>query len=99
MEEDRALTKVKIDEKIIKQINTDAPVGRQINTDLLHADLTFNIRGAIFEVANKYGKGFKEIIYQAALVEEFTKRNIPFEEQKRITVYSIDTGKPLGYYT
>lgn len=71
---------------------------KQINTELLHEDLTFQIRGAIFEVANKYGKGFKESIYQAALAEEFARRNIPYEPQKRIMVYSLDTGKPLGYY-
>ncbi len=76
-------------------MNTDR---KQINTELLHEDLTYQIRSAIFEIANKYGKGFKESIYQAALAEEFAKRSIPFESQKRITVYSLDTGKPLGYY-
>ncbi len=78
-------------------MNTDT---KRIDTDskLLHADLTYQIRGAIYEVANKYGKGLKEQIYQRALAEEFQKRGIPFEEQKRLVITSQDTGKPLGVY-
>ena len=78
-----------------KQINTD----NQPKPELIHEDLTYKIRGAIFNVANKYGKGLKEQIYQRALAEEFSKSSIKFEEQKRITIYSLETGKPLGYYT
>ena len=78
-----------------KLINTDA----QIKPQLIYEDLTYKIRGAIFNVSNKYGKGLKEQIYQRALAEEFTKLGIEFEEQKRITIYSLETGKPLGYYT
>ncbi|TSC95007.1 MAG: hypothetical protein CEN87_19 [Parcubacteria group bacterium Licking1014_1] len=68
------------------------------NKNLLEADLCYKIQGAIFNVVNKYGKGFKENIYQKALVEEFIKQNISFEQQKRINIYSLDTGKPLGVY-
>lgn len=68
------------------------------NKNLLYPELSYQIQGAIFAVANKYGKGFKESIYQKALVEEFTKRKIPFEPQKRIKIYSIDSGKALGSY-
>lgn len=76
-------------------MNTDT---KQINTDLLFGDLTYKIRGAIFTVSNKYGKGLKEIIYQKALAEEFEKLKIKFEQQKRINIYSIDTGKVLGTF-
>ena len=69
------------------------------NTDnFLERDLSYKLRGAIYEVANKYGTGLKEQIYQKALAEEFIKQNIPFEQQKRINIYSIDTGKSLGVY-
>jgi len=68
------------------------------NKNLLYPDLSYQLQGAVFEVSNKYGKGLKENIYQNALVEEFTKRNIKFEEQKRINIHSIDTGKVLGTY-
>ena len=52
-------------------MNTDQ--NQLINTDaskkgeLIFEDLTYKIRGAIFNVANKYGKGLKEQIYQKAL--------------------------------
>jgi GxxExxY protein len=51
------------------------------------------------EVFNKYGKGFKEMIYQNALAEEFTHLGIKFEKEKRVEIYSVDSGKSLGYYT
>jgi GxxExxY protein len=50
-------------------------------------------------VANKYGKGLKENIYQNALAEEFTKTGLKFEKEKRIPISSIETGKLLGHYT
>ena len=68
------------------------------NTDLLYEELSYKVRGAVMEVSKKYGKGLKEIIYQKALAEEFTKNNILFEEQKRIVIFSIETGKQLGTY-
>lgn len=68
------------------------------NKNLLYPELSYQIQGAVFEVANKYGKGLKENIYQKALAEEFTKRDIRFEEQKRINIHSLETGKILGTY-
>ena len=69
------------------------------NTDnFLERNLSYKLRGAIYNVANKYGTGLKEQIYQKALAEELTKQNIPFEQQKRINIYSLDTGKSLGVY-
>ncbi|MFA6552214.1 MAG: GxxExxY protein [Candidatus Paceibacterota bacterium] len=65
---------------------------------LLYEELSYKIRGAFFSVANTYGKGLKEIIYQKALAEEFEKLNIPFEREKRINIYSVKTGKLLGTY-
>jgi GxxExxY protein len=67
-------------------------------TTLLHEELSYQVRGAIFNVANKYGKGLKESIYQKALAEELTKQDIKYEEQKRINIYSVDSGKVLGTY-
>ena len=67
-------------------------------TRLLEEDLCYKIRGAIYSVANKYGKGLKEKIYQKALAEELNKLGLKFEQQKRISIYSLDTGKQLGVY-
>jgi GxxExxY protein len=64
---------------------------KQNNTELLHEDLSYKIRGAILNVSKKYGKGFKELIYQKALAKEFTRMGLNFEQQKRITIYSVDT--------
>ncbi len=68
------------------------------NKNLLYPDISYVIQGAIFAVANKYGRGLKEGIYQKALAEQLTKQNIPYEEQKRIKIYSLDSGKVLGTY-
>jgi len=37
-------------------------------------------------------------IYENALAEEFEKEKIKFENQKRINICSIETGKRLGAY-
>ena len=66
--------------------------------ELLEEDLSYKVRGCIYNIANKYGKGLKEIIYQKALAEEFDKNNIKYEQQKRIDIYSIETGKKLGTF-
>jgi len=71
----------------------------QDNKKLLEAELCYKIRGAVFNMANKYGKGLKEQIYQKALEEEFIKQGLKFESQKRINIYSLDTDKLLGFYT
>lgn len=65
---------------------------------LLEPELSYKIQGCLFEVANKYGKGLKESIYQKALEEEFQKQKLKFESQKRINIYSLETGKKLGVY-
>lgn len=64
----------------------------------LEEELTYNIRGAVYEVAKKYGSGLKEKVYECALAEEFEKRDLSFERQKRINLYSVDTKKILGVY-
>jgi GxxExxY protein len=76
----------------------DTEADKQMNTDLLHRELSYKVRGAIMNVANKYGKGLKEEIYQKALAEEFATLGVKFKQQYKITIYSIDTGKPLGTY-
>lgn len=68
------------------------------STKILEKKLCYKIQGCIFNISSKYGKGLKEKVYQKALAEEFTKQNLKFEEQKRINIYSFDTGKKLGTY-
>ena len=68
------------------------------NTKILEKDLFYKIVGAAFMVGKKYGRGFKEIIFQKAFVEELERVGLKIEQQKRITIYSIDSGKSLGTY-
>lgn len=77
------------------QKQKDTNVGK---LGLLHGKLSYDLQGCIFRVANKYGKGLKEIIYQKALEEELVSKGVTFESQKRINIYSIDSGKVLGTY-
>lgn len=66
--------------------------------DLLEKKLSYKIQGCIYGVANKYGKGLKEKIYENALAEEFNKAGIKYQKQKRINIYSMETGKIIGVY-
>lgn len=65
---------------------------------LLEEELSYKVRGCIYKVANKYGKGLKEKVYQNVLTEELKIANLKTEEQKRINIHSFDTGKIVGVY-
>lgn len=62
----------------------------------LYADLTYQIRGCIFAVANNLGTGHKEIIYQKALAKEFEKIGLKYEREKRLAV--VYDGEKIGDY-
>ena len=64
--------------------------------DYLYEDLTYEIRGSLFEVYNTLGPGFKEIIYHQALRKEFTIRKIPFEEKPKLRISY--KGEKVGTY-
>lgn len=71
---------------------------RITNKSPLEPELSYKIQGIFYNVTNKCGNGLKERIYQKALAEELTKNKILFEEQKRINIFSVDSGKVLGHY-
>jgi len=54
--------------------------------NLLYADETYQIRGAIFNVYNRLGPEHEEKAYEEALKIAFDKRNIPFYWQKSFDV-------------
>jgi GxxExxY protein len=66
--------------------------------ELMEKELSYQIQKCFFNVANKYGKGLKENIYQKALAEELEKTGLQFDQQKRIDIYSVESGKKLGVY-
>ncbi|MFH1562082.1 MAG: GxxExxY protein [Nitrospirota bacterium] len=63
---------------------------------LLYEELTHKIRGALFEVYNTLGPGFKEDVYHNALIIEFMLRKIPFQSKSVQKVYY--KGKVVGEY-
>lgn len=69
-----------------------------INTDhvLLYADLTYRIRGAIFNVYNELGFGHKEQVYHKALISELAELKIPFEKEVALNVRY--KGESVGNY-
>jgi len=66
--------------------------------ELLEKELSYKIQGCVYNVANKYGRGLKEKIYQKVLAEELKNADIKFEEQKRINIYSFESGEKIGTY-
>ena len=66
--------------------------------NLLHKDLSYKLQGAFMEVRNNFGSGHKEIVYQNALIEEFSANKILFEKEKNINIYSPKTGNKVGNY-
>lgn len=50
-------------------------------------ELTFAIRGSVFEVFRELGAGFLEQVYHRALVLELEQRGLSVKSEKRIPVY------------
>ena len=55
--------------------------------DLMYAEETYKIRGALFEVYTQLGCGFLEAVYQEAVQIEFEVCRIPFYAQKGIIIH------------
>lgn len=93
--EQRAMlsTRTNADSSGLTPTNTN---GNEVSEGLLYDELTYKIRGAIFNVKKELGLGHKEKIYQNALGQEFNKLGIKFEKEKSI---SIKYGnKKIGIY-
>ncbi len=58
--------------------------------------LTFVIRGCVYEVFRELGAGFLEQVYQRALVNELTSANLKVEAEKKIEV--LYKGTVVGEY-
>ncbi|MBI1974954.1 MAG: elongation factor 4, partial [Parcubacteria group bacterium] len=62
----------------------------------LYSDLTYKVRGILFEVRKKIGLGHKESVYHNALEIEFVKKGIKFESRKNIPI--VYEGESIGVY-
>lgn len=66
------------------------------DNELLYADLTYKIIGALFAAANNVGSGHKEKFYQKAVAKELKDAGLGFVEQLQA---KIDyKGELLGTY-
>ncbi len=63
---------------------------------LLYEDLSYQIRGACFDVYKNFGGDFKEGIINRVLVKELTARGLETENQKRIDIFY--KGDKVGTY-
>ncbi len=63
---------------------------------VLFRELSYKVMGAIFTVHNALGPGFSENIYEKALIEEFKKEKIDFENQFLIKIRYLD--KTIGVH-
>lgn len=65
---------------------------------LLYPELSFLIQGAVFEIRKQYGPGQKEIVYQRLLEEKLQNKKLNAEREKKINIFSQDSGKIVGTY-
>jgi len=70
----------------------------QNNTKILHPELGYIIQGCVFEVRKQYGPGQKEVVYQRLLEEKLINKKLKVEKEKRINIYSQDSGKMIATY-
>ena len=50
-------------------------------------DITYQIRGAIYDVYKALGPGLLESVYEEAMVYELQKRNLKVERQKEVPIH------------
>jgi GxxExxY protein len=60
-------------------------------------DLTYKIRGAIFNVHNAFGPGLLESVYEAALLYELTSMNLTVASQVGFPVHYKNVQLQLGF--
>ena len=63
---------------------------------LIQDDLTYRIRGCVYEVFRELGGGFLEKVYERALIEELKSAGLSVSAQHPVKVYY--KGKVIGEY-
>jgi len=71
---------------------------KRVVQNLLYKDLSYAVHGAAIEVRKDFGPGHKEKLYQEAFAEELKRREILFEKEQAIKIYSPKDGKYTGLY-
>ena len=60
---------------------------RQNNAAMTDNDITYQIRGAIYDVYKNLGPGLLESVYEEAMVYELQKRGLTVERQKEVPIH------------
>ena len=69
-----------------------------MNKELICPAECYAIRGAIYEVHNEMGSGFREEVYQQCLERELTCRGIPCDAKKELRIYySQSDSRAVGF--
>ena len=58
-----------------------------MNKELIYPEECYAIRGAIYEVHNEMGSGFREKVCQQCLERELASRGIPYDAKKELRIY------------
>ena len=64
--------------------------------DLLYPQLSYQLVGILFEVANELGYGYQERYYQRAIAAKLKESNLPFKQQVPIKIKF--QGNEIGNY-
>ena len=64
---------------------------------MLHSELTYKIRGAIFKVYNHWGPGLFEQIYEKSLVYQLRKEGLKVDQQVPLPVIYDGYRLPCDY--
>lgn len=60
-------------------------------------EITYQVRGAIYNVYNALGPGLLENVYEAAMIYELRKRGLKVESQKLVNVIYDGVRLPVDY--
>lgn len=80
----------------IARISTDEKTQMSTEKKLLYENLTYRIRGALYEVHKALGPVHKEAVYHSAIAIELKRLKISFETEKVLKV--TYRGETVGIY-
>ena len=66
--------------------------------ELILKEEVYAVAGAALDVYYTMGRGFLEPVYQEALAIELTRRSIPFEREKELSIHYKDVKLDKKYY-
>ncbi|MCU0335069.1 MAG: GxxExxY protein [Chitinophagaceae bacterium] len=60
-------------------------------------EISYSIRGCIYDVFNHFGPGLLESVYEAALFECLSQKGLSVEQQVPVGVSYLNTQLPVGF--